>query len=132
MNEDLKKILNKSTFTLIDGVYIYTKVKSIPNGGNHFMMAKDKDEITIVTKLDNQKYLDLIERNKDDYNLISLNVTIPFYSIGFLATISNAIANQGMNILIISTYSKDYIMTNIKKYNECRNVLLKLGLKEIN
>ena len=130
-NKKLQKIISKSTFTLTDGIYIYVKVKSISKKRNHFMITRDRDEITVVTKLDNLKYLDLIEKNKDDYSLISLNVSIPFYSVGFLAAITNALANKRMDILIVSTYSKDYIMVKTEKQSKCINALLELGLKQV-
>jgi hypothetical protein len=74
------------------------------------MVSKDQNEITVVTKEENLSKLDVIEKNKDYYQLIELKVFIPFYSVGFLASVANIIAEREMNILIISTYSKDYIM----------------------
>jgi len=84
----------------------------------------------IITKEENLPELDLKERNKDFYRLIALNVSIPFYSVGFLATVSQAIAEQGMNILVVSTYSKDYIMVKDDKLENAKSVLLGLGFKE--
>ena len=111
-------------------MYVYAKVKSIPEGKNHFMVSQDSDEITVVTREENLKDLDLIERNKDNYSLIALNVSVPFYAVGFLATVSGAIAKAEMNILIISTYSKDYIMVRKDKLEQAKQVLLSLGFKE--
>ena len=45
-----------------------------------------------------------------DYKLIEFKPAVPFQTVGFLAKIAEIIANQGMNILIVSTFSKDYIM----------------------
>ncbi len=130
MNDELKKIIEQSSFEVQEGKFIYTKVKSLPEQNNHFLVAQDKDEITVVTKEENLGSLALIERNKDDYNLIALNVSVPFYSTGFLATISSEIAKAGMNILIISTYSKDYIMVKEDKLDLAKQVLLTLGFKQ--
>lgn len=130
MNDKLRKIIKQSTFKVQEGIFVYTKVKSAPDIANHFMVTKDDDEITVVTKQENLPNLDLIERNKDNYSLIALNVSVPFYSVGFLVTVSNAIAKEGMNILIVSTYSKDYIMVKEDKLDAARQVLLSLGFKE--
>lgn len=130
MNDELKKIIEQSSFTIQDGVYVYTKVKTAPPIDSHFLVSKDQDEITVVTRSENLTELDLIERNKDDYKLIALNVSIPFYSVGFLATVSSEIAKAGMNILIVSTYSKDYIMVKADKLEQARSVLLDLGFLE--
>lgn len=131
MNDELKRIIEQSSFEVQKGIYIYAKVNSAPEIENHFMVSKGKDEITVVTKEENLQDLDLIERNKDNYSLIALNVSIPFYSVGFLATISSAIAKEGMNILIISTYSKDYIMVKEDKLEKAKAVLLTLGFEEV-
>lgn len=40
------------------------------------------------------------------------------------------IAKEGMNILIVSTYSKDYIMVKEDKLEQVRKVLLELGFKK--
>jgi len=130
MSDDLSEIIKSSTFEIQEGRYIIAKVTTLSDVNKHFMVSRDKDEITVVTNEANLKDLNLIERNKDNYSLISLNVSVPFYSVGFLATVSGAIANAGMNILIVSTYSKDYIMVREDKSEQSKQVLLSLGFKE--
>ena len=127
----LKEIIESSTFKTEDGLYVYAKVNSVESLDEHFMASKDSDEITVVTKIENLKNLDLIEKNKESYNIIGLNVSIPFYSVGFLATVTSAIANQGMNVLVVSTYSKDYILVKSEVLNKAKEVLIDLGFKEV-
>lgn len=131
MNSEIKKIIKESTFKAEEGRFVYAKVLKAPSIENHFMVSKDADEITVVTKEKNLQELDLKERNKDFYRLIGLNVSIPFYSVGFLATVSQAIAKEGMNILIVSTYSKDYIMVKDGRLEDAKSVLLDLGFEEL-
>jgi hypothetical protein len=132
MNDDLKKIIENSSFVLHEGRFVYTKVKTAPPIDNHFLVSKDDDEITVVTKEENLANLELIEKNKDYYSLIELKVSIPFYCVGFLATVSSAIANKGMNILIVSTYSKDYILVREEHKNDAVQTLIELGFSQIN
>jgi hypothetical protein len=132
MNKDINKIIRESTFEIRSGRYIYAKVANVPPAGNHFMISKDADEITVVTKEENLNNLDLLEKNKDFYTLISLNVSIPFYCVGFLATVSSAIAKSRVNILIISTYSKDYILIREDCTEKVKNILLNLGFSQKN
>ncbi|MDO8424482.1 MAG: ACT domain-containing protein [bacterium] len=131
MNSKLKKIIKESVFKVEEGRFVYTKVAKDPNTGKHFMVSRDADEITVVTREESLPGMALIERNKDFYRLVALNVSVPFYSVGLLAAVSQAIAKAGMNILIVSTYSKDYILVKDKKINNARSVLLKLGFQEI-
>lgn len=130
MNKKLQEIIKNSFFITHEGKYIYTKVRKAPDIGKHFLISKDQDEITVVTKKENLKQLDLIEKNKDAYSLIELRVSIPFYSVGFLAAVSGEIAKEGMDILIVSTYSKDYILVKDKNLNKTVNILKKLGFKQ--
>ena len=71
----------------------------MPEPGDHFMVSKDADDITVVTEEKNLKDLEIIERNKENYKLIALNVAAPFYSVGFLATVTSAIAKEGMLLM---------------------------------
>lgn len=131
MKNELKKVIRESTFSLTPGKFIYAKVSKLPTSDKNFMISKDADEITVITEKEHIDELVLIEKNKDTYALIALNVSIPFYSIGFLATISKTIAEAGMNILIVSTYSKDYILIKHNLAKKARLALLQLGLKEL-
>ena len=130
MNDELRAVIQKSTLQVQNGIYVYAKVAKKPKENKHFMVSQDKDEITVVTREENLVDLDLIERNKENYKLIALDISVPFYAVGFLAAVSSAIANAGMNILIVSTYSKDYIMVREKHLNKAKEVLKKLGFKE--
>jgi len=131
MNSEIQKIIKESSFKIEEGRFVYAKVLEVPKMEKHFMVSKDVDEITVITKEENMAELALIERNKDFYCLIALNVSIPFYSVGFLATVSQAIADGGMNILMVSTYSKDYILVKDDKIEEARMALLQLGFQEV-
>lgn len=130
MNSDLEKINKASMFKVEEGTYVYAKVSEASDQEQHFMVSRDADEITVVTKEENLAELDILERNKDSYCLIALNVSVPFYSVGFLATVSQAIADKGMNILIVSTYSKDYILMKDEKIEKAKTVLLALCFQE--
>ena len=123
------EIIKQSFFDVQAGIFVYAKVRTLPPAGKHFMVSQDGDEITVVTRGDLSS-LDLIERNKDDYVLIALNVAVPFYSVGFLATVSDAFAANDMNILIISTYSKDYILVRADRLDLSQEILLKLGFQK--
>lgn len=130
MDENLKKIIESSTFEVIHGRFVYAKVSKEPQIDNHFLISKDNDEITVVTEEGNLGELETIERNKDYWTLIALNVSAPFYSVGFLAAVSSAIAKANRDVLIVSTYSKDYILVQYDFLDGVKQVLLALGFKE--
>lgn len=125
------EVISNSTFEMQPGIFVYAMVHSMPRDDVHFLVTKDDDEITVVTRAEYLKKLEVIERNKDDYCLIALNVSVPFYSVGFLATVSAAFAEKGHNILIVSTYSKDYIMVRNDLRKNAEEILLSLGMKRL-
>ncbi|OGH04547.1 MAG: hypothetical protein A2W22_04755 [Candidatus Levybacteria bacterium RBG_16_35_11] len=129
MNDELRKIIGSSTFVVHEDRYIYAKAKSVPQFNDYLMISKDQDEITVVMKEKNLSKLDLIEKNKDFYKAIELKVSVPFYSVGFLAAVTEAISKEGMDILIISTYSKDYILVREEHLEKAQQTLLNLGFK---
>ena len=67
---------------------------------------------------------------KNNYKLIAINVAVPFYSPGFIATISNSLAQNCIPVLVVSTYSKDYFIVQEKDYWGAIYELKKLGIKE--
>lgn len=83
-----------------------------------------------MTEEKNLGEFNIIEKNKDFWALIALNVSAPFYSVGFLAAVTSAIAKEDRNILVVSTYSKDYILVQYEFLEGARRVLLSLGFKE--
>jgi len=129
MNSDLKKVIEASSFSVHEGNFIYIKAKTAPEIDKHFLVSKDEDEITVVTNEENIDGIDVIERNKDRYILIELKVSLPFYAVGFLSTVTTAIAKGGMNVLVVSTYSKDYILVRVEHREKSIEVLKGLSLE---
>ena len=128
-SQNARETIAQSSFRIEPGIYVYTKVKSIPPG-RHFFVSQDGDEITVVTEQMRLAEFDFIERNKDDYSLIALNVSVPFYSVGFLATVCEEFAKHGMNVLIVSTYSRDYVLVRADLTTTAKDILLQLGFKQ--
>lgn len=119
----------KSSYTILPKKYIYTKVTSIPTSGNHFMITQDGEEITVVTAEENADKLDLLEKNSFLWRLVSLNLAVPFTA-GVLAVVNTACAKENLNNLIVSTYSKDYIVVKDEQLEKIITVLNSLGFSE--
>ena len=129
MNNQVLEMLGKSTYTISDKKYVYVTVAKEPMFSNHFMVSKDSDEITVVTEESNLVELDVLKRNENLWRLVSLNMSVPFTA-GTLATINSACAKRNLNNLIISTYSKDYIIVKDSHVDQIKEVLESLGVKQ--
>lgn len=130
MNDELSKIMEASTFGVCEGSWVYAKVAGEPKLNDCFMLSRDDEEMTAVFEESKASSFEIIERNKDLRKLIEIKVSAPFYAVGFLAAITNAISSKGCNNLIISTYSKDYVLVTEAQFDQAKQALLELGLKE--
>jgi hypothetical protein len=63
----------------------------------------------VITREDNIPKLKVGEL-KRGFSLVEIKIATPFEGVGFLAAVARAIAEAGLNILIVSTFSKDYIL----------------------
>jgi len=84
-----------------------------PRMNSPFMIFKDKWEITLV--LDEQDFETIknatpnakAERN---FRLLSFDVDLDFDVVGFMAQISKILADAGISILPISSFSRDHLL----------------------
>ncbi|MFH1400395.1 MAG: ACT domain-containing protein, partial [Nanoarchaeota archaeon] len=107
------------------GRYAYLKGKE-DGLKDHFLVSQDRDEITIVTherNLPSTAHEDEVKW----FKLFEFKVAVPFLSPGFLAKIAKTIADKGMNILIVSTFSKDYALIREADANVAIKALEEVG-----
>lgn len=125
---NIQQVIVKSKAIIHSGRYAYLKTTD-KKLNNHFLLSQDNDEITIITEENNVelvKYSEIVKW----FKLIEIIVAIPFYA-GFLSKIIKPIADAGYNTLIISTFSKDYILTKEQNIKEVAKILKDTGLKVI-
>src|SRR3990167_1926218 len=97
ISDELEQIMKSSTFKVCDGEWTYAKVQGTLSLEDCFMVSRDEDETTAVFEQSKKYKFEILEENKDSRKLIEIAVSVPFYSVGFLATISQAIAGKGMS-----------------------------------
>ncbi len=126
MNQQLKEMFSKSTFTISEKPYYYCKVAQYPaQPAEHFFISKDKEEITVVTQSP-EKLNSLEEKDSNEWLLVSLNLATPFMK-GTLFNVSKAIYEADANILIVSTYSKDLLFIKRQDKEKVIKALSRLG-----
>jgi hypothetical protein len=125
MEYTLDEIIKSSPVVIHKGRYAYLKTKE-RELKNHFLISQDKDEITIVTEEDNIKNTKY-EKEVKWFKLFEFKVSVPFLAPGFLAKISKTIADMGLNILIVSTFSKDYALIKEENWKKAVDAFKKVG-----
>jgi len=122
----LEQIIQQSKVTLLPGRFAMAKVRGVKDWNGMFMLTNDEDEITIVAdehQIANVHYLDV----QKWFRLVRLAVSVPFFSVGFLSTVTTGIARKGLNVLVISTFSYDYLLIRDEDIITALNALQEIG-----
>lgn len=93
---------------------------------NAFVNIVDRNEITVIVDQSKVNEDDVIEIEKG-WRVLTFNTVLPFGLVGFLAKVSQALANKKISILAISTYSTDHILVKEKDLKKTIKTLESLG-----
>jgi len=101
--------IRNSPVRLVPGRYAVLRCADVPDGSGWFMIARDPDEVTVIVEESAIPESHILETD-GGYGLIEIRVATGFESAGLLATVTRALAEAGLNTLVVSTYSKDYVL----------------------
>jgi len=91
-----------------------------------FAVIEDKNEITVVIDQSRINNEDVIEVEKD-WKIVTFDMILPFGLVGFLARVSQALAEENISIFAISAYSTDHILVKQKDLAQAIKKLNSLG-----
>lgn len=91
------------------------------------MVTRDEKETTVVTTPEHLADVDVIEVNPDRWLLLSIDCAHPFYCVGFIAKISAALSDAGVDILVVSTFTRDWVFIKEEDADRAANVLRAAG-----
>ncbi len=124
----LNDVIRSSRIVVRRGRYAYlkTKARAQTEWANHFLIAQDQDEITVVTEEVNLAQASF-EQDVTWFKLIEIRVSQPFAAKGFIACIAQAMADRDLNVLVVSTFSKDYFLVHEESTETAVDALRDLG-----
>ncbi len=125
-NSNLNEVIRRSRVVVRRGRFAYLKARAQTDLANHFLISRDQDEITIVTEEANVAGTSFEEGVKW-FKLIEVRVSQPFVAKGFIASITKAISDRDLNVLVISTFSKDYFLIREESIEAAVSALQDLG-----
>ena len=125
-NDSLTGVIHSSRIVVHKERYAYLRAAALTETGNHFLIARDQDEITVVTEEKNLPMISFKQQVKW-FKLVEVRVSKPFDAVGFIARITRAIADCGLDILVVSTFSKDYFLIREKEIDVAVTALRDLG-----
>lgn len=128
--ESTEAVIRASTFAIESEPYRFVKAAAVPRSGLHLMVTQDDLEVTVATHERNLEHVDVLATNPDRWALIAIDCANPFYCVGFFARITTALSSAGVDILAVSTFTRDYILVKDAERDLARRVLIEVGFKE--
>ncbi len=101
-------MIAESTFRFA-GTYRFVSARGVANPEKHLMVTRDTYETTVVTKEEHLGDVEVLDMNPDRWLLLAIDCASPFYCVGFIARISAVLSGGGMDILVVSTFSCDWV-----------------------
>jgi hypothetical protein len=122
----LSNLLRNCKFYIWKENFAIVKAKRIRPDA--FANIIDKNEITLVIEQGKINKKEIIEIEKN-WKILTFDVVLPFGLVGFLATVSKALADERIGIYVISAYSTDHILIKGKDIVKAKKKLKRLGCK---
>jgi len=111
-------------------VYVWKEtfaiIKSKKPYPNAFANIIDKNETTVIIEQSKYNNEDVVEIEKD-WKIITFDMVLPFWLVGFLAKISKVLADEKIPIFAISAYHTDHVLVKEKDLVRAEEKLKKLG-----
>jgi hypothetical protein len=120
------EIIANSTFRFA-GKYFWASAGAVRNAERHLLVARDEKETTVVTE--HLEDVDVVELNPDRWLLLSIDCANPFYCVGFIASISAPFRDAGMDILFVSTFTRDWLFVKESDAERAAEILAGVGFR---
>ncbi|WP_306520744.1 ACT domain-containing protein [Rheinheimera sp.] len=104
-----QQVISGSDFYIEPDIFYYVAALDVKTPELHRLICRDDKEITVVTTEAGLTDLTIQSQNQEQWRLLVINCANPFYCVGFLQSISSAMTAAGLDILLISTFSRDYV-----------------------
>ena len=122
-------MIEDSTFRFA-GTYRFVSARAVGHPEQHLMITRDAYETTVVTTEELLGDVEVLDINADRGLLLAIDCANPFYCVGFIAKISAALSGAGMDILVVSTFSCDWVFVKEGDGPRAAELLRSLGFRE--
>ena len=108
--------------------YSVCLVDAVPSGLKFFAVFMEAGETTVVAKASQVSALQPLQ-SQGPFTLIEFQMPTPFQTPGFLARICGLIAARRINVLVYSTFSRDFVMVPASNLEESLQALRTGGFR---
>ncbi|MCD6068232.1 MAG: hypothetical protein K0S33_3058 [Bacteroidetes bacterium] len=127
--KSIKEVIAASEFVSEPAIYRYYLVRSYMQAAAHLKIIHNRSEITVVTSEENEHLLEVLEANPEKWRLLRVRCGKPFYCVGFIAGITHALAEAGIDITIASTFEYDLLLVQEENLQKAIICLKELGFR---
>ena len=128
----LRKTINSSPYVLHPQRYTVLQVQECSNPQPHFLVTHEAEEVTVITTEKQRGLLQSdILQEQAWFQLIEFKMSTPFETPGFLAAIASKLASRHLNILLVSTFSKDWLLLKEEDLEAGLSGLHELGFQAV-
>ncbi|HUC83016.1 MAG TPA: ACT domain-containing protein [Flavisolibacter sp.] len=128
--KELQAVIAASWFSIDNATYVYASVTEVPEPEKHLLVVRDGTETTVATNVQHLPLPHCLQVNKDHWKLINIRCGNPFYCVGFIATITDALASAGVDIVIVSSFSNDLVLVTAQDLDKAVEILEGLGFRK--
>ena len=94
--------------------------------GDHFLVCRDADEATLIAREARVPW-EAALATETWFRLLAIRMSTPFATPGFLARVTATLAQAGINVYVVSTFSKDYVLLKEEDVEEGLAALAAIG-----
>jgi uncharacterized protein len=130
--DDLEQAVAASPLVVHAGPYDVVRLSPHADLGGlrPFALMRDAFETTVIARPEQLADLRPLAR-EPGFALLEVRVVDPFETPGFVAAISSAIAAVGVSLLVVSTFSIDYVLVRTRDLDAALRALADRGLRTV-
>ena len=130
MDPELEKVISASPIEAVRGpFYVVQLDPETPPPLDAICMFWDHNETTAIVTPQAGEFLDPLDeqRKVGPFGLLRLRVAAPFVARGFIAAVTTALADESINVYLMSTFSFDLALVRSELLDEAVAALIRRG-----
>jgi len=130
LHENLDMIFDDCKIVIRDGMYAIARAKEFTGDLQFipFALIYDGAEWTFILEENDLEFIE-VDSVEKGWRILTFRMNLPFETVGFLSAISAALAQTGIPIFVISSYSTDHVLIKNKYISKAIQTLRGLGCK---
>ncbi len=105
----LDDVIRSSPIVVSEGRYAVVRLAEPCPLGDAFLVCRDADETTLIAPEAALPWPGA-QASETWFRLLAIQMATPFATPGFLARVTGVLAERGINVYVVSTFSKDYVL----------------------